>query len=101
MSLTIHGAGPSLNCFLHWAPLDRCRRPLGRFHFSVFAAEAVAGAVSVPVAVLSKIVTGLLSASFVNALGPILVGRLRPSTLWRTMPASSGGRRASRSNSSE
>src|SRR5580692_2963857 len=28
MSLTVHGAGPSLNSFLHSAPLDRCRRHL-------------------------------------------------------------------------
>jgi hypothetical protein len=49
--LTVHGAGPSLNCFLHSAPLDRCRSPTERFYFSFFAAEAVAGAVSVPVAV--------------------------------------------------
>jgi hypothetical protein len=49
---------------------------LGRFYFSFFAVEAVAGAVSVPVAVQNKIV---------------LIGRLRPSTLRRTMPASSFG----------
>jgi hypothetical protein len=46
----------------------RCSRPVGRFHFSFFAAEAVAGAVSLPVAVHSKIVTGLLNASFCECL---------------------------------
>src|SRR5579863_1306233 len=34
MSLTVHGAGPSLNCFLHQAPLDRCGRPLRGLYFS-------------------------------------------------------------------
>jgi hypothetical protein len=48
--------------------------------FFVLRAEAVAGAVSVRVAVQNKIVTGLLNTSFVYALGPIIVGRLRPST---------------------
>jgi hypothetical protein len=38
----------------------------------------VAGAASVRVAGQNRIVTGLLRASFVNALGPILVGRVAP-----------------------
>jgi hypothetical protein len=57
--------------------------------FSFLATEAVAGAVSVLVAVQHKIVTEPLSASLTSARCPVLVGRLRPSTLGRTMPASS------------
>jgi hypothetical protein len=64
MSLTVHGTGPSLNCFPHSASLDRCRRPPGRSHFSFFAAEAVAEAVSVPDVVQNQIVTELPSTSF-------------------------------------